>query len=126
MVLGVVLLNVAWNVRSCVMHWSQLAPGHLVVGMLLWLALPLFAVFLLWRARSVGRWILVGLFGLRALAMLLLFVTSGAAASMTHSPGILLTEPCRTWGLDIVFYLAATTWIVASPSIRQLSAKRRG
>ena len=122
LVLGVVLINVLFNVRD----WQQMTVGMYVIRILLWLVLPVFAVFLLWRTRSVGRWILIVLFGIRALAMLLFFATSGAVALVTRIPSMLLLEPCRTWVLELAFYFAAATWFFASPSIRQLSGKRRG
>ena len=119
-VLAVVLLNVAWNARNVVRNWSELTLVHHFLGVLLWLALPLLAVLLLWRGRAVGRWVLVGLFGVRSLGGLLLTLSPIYSVVIRRHPGLLLQEPCRTWVFDTLFYFSATVWLLTSPSVRQV------
>jgi hypothetical protein len=121
-VLAVVALNAVWNARNVVKHWPELTLLHHLLGILLWLVLPLLAVLLVWRGRAAGRWILVCLFGLRALAGLSALTLDYDIVVKCH-PGAFFAEPLRTWVLDTLFYCGATIWLLASPDIRQVCGK---
>lgn len=115
--LNVVLLSVAFNAHVVVLNWPELTLLHHVAGVLLWLLVPFLAVYLLWRGKRTGRWILVGLFGLRAVGSLDSF--RYCLPLIVYDPAILLCAPYRTTFLDILFYSTATTWLLFSPSIRE-------
>jgi hypothetical protein len=122
LVLGVVLLNVALNARHVVHNWPVLTVVHYAIGASLWLILPLWAVFLLWRGRRLGRWILVGLFGLRALIG---FAELGAIGSfLLHDPWVLI-GPYRSVVVDTLFYFGAMAWLISSPGIRSMCSQPR-
>jgi hypothetical protein len=103
--------NVALNAYTTVRNWPELTPIHHLIGVTLWLALPLFAMFLLWRGRPFGRWILVGLFVIRAIGEVLWL------AFIARYPSMLLSGPGLIDALRALFYISATVWLAFSPSI---------
>lgn len=121
-VLGVVLLNVALNANNVVKNWPELTLFHHLIGVILWFILPSWAVFLLWRGRRIGRWILIGLFGLRAVGDLVSLGMIGPL--VVHDPYVLVA-PYGAFVLETLFYFSATTWLVCSPSIRSLGSRQR-
>lgn len=114
-VCGVVLFNVALNARSAVQHWPELTVVHYLIGALLWLALPLLAVLLMWRGKVIGRWLLIGLFGVRGIGEVLFL-----APVVVGHPAMLFDGPFPFYAVQALFYLAATAWLVFSPSVRAL------
>lgn len=118
-VLGVVLLNVAINARSVVRHWPELTFLHYLIGTALWLLLPLVAVSLLYRGKRAGRWILVALFGLRAVAGLI--CAAWWMPLVVRNPSKVFVSPYRDWTIDALFYLIATLWLVFLRRVREIS-----
>jgi hypothetical protein len=114
-VCGVVLVNVALNARSAVQHSPELTVVHYLIGALLWLALPLLAVLLMWRGKGISRWLLIGLFGFRGIVEVLFL----GFVVVAH-PSMLLAGAFRFNAVHALFYLAATAWLVFSPSVRAL------
>lgn len=112
-----VLIHFAMNAWTIGSNWSELSWLHLLSGTAIWFILPLIALYLVSRNRPLGRWILAGLFGLRALGCLSIL----AMVVLPH--GI----PSRgLWGMRLIrniiqglAYGAATTWLLISPMIRQ-------
>ncbi len=82
----VVLLNVVVNAYNVVRNWPELTIFHYAVGTVLWLVLPLLAVFLIWRNRPIGRWLLIVLFGLRVVVGLLQLATDTVKGNGTAHP----------------------------------------
>ena len=122
MVLGIVLLNVALNVRSVVRHWAKLTLLHHLLGITIWLVLPLTGVLLLYQGKAIGRWILVGLLGMRAVIGLLWFGIIVTPLGF-HHPERLVTSLYRDVIIEILVYSLATLWLVFSPGIRQICSK---
>ncbi len=103
----------AWLICS---NWSELTWLHHLFGTVLWFVLPLTAFYLVSRKRSLGRWILVGLFALRALgclSILAMFFSHGVP-----SVPILVTRLIR-YIIQALAYVAATAWLLFSPTMRQ-------
>jgi len=119
LLLCVVLFNVGWNAQKVIRHGPELTPVPLVIGALLWFVLPPLAAFLLWRGWKIGRWLLVGLFGLLVLADVVML---GMYLRIDPDPRfVLFVNPYRT--AETLIYLALTAWLIFSPGIRSLCAQ---
>jgi hypothetical protein len=118
-VLALVLVTMVVNVRQAAQNASQLTIAHHLFSVFLWGVLPSLAAWLIWRGRSAGRWLLVGLFGLRAavcLRVLLLALDAQIVASRT---ALLIREPYFSYVLDVIVFGGATGWLLLSPGFRR-------
>jgi len=116
--LCVVLFNVGGNALKVLRNWPELTLGLFLVGALLWFVLPTLAAFLLWRRWKIGRWILVGLFGLLVVMDLGCLGPYLSFALKTGDWGLLVVMPSRI--VEILVYVGATAWLSLSPGIRGL------
>lgn len=98
-------------------NWPELTWAHYVVGAVLQFALPLAALYLVRRRHSSGRWILVGLFGLRAAGSLLILGTYFSHG--VPSLPLLVTPPILKYILQAFAYGAATAWLMFSRTMRR-------
>ncbi len=122
-VLVLVLVSIVINVRQAAQNAPQLTIAHHLFSGFLWIVLPGFAVWLIWRGRSAGRWLLVGLFGLRAaicLRILLLAVDAQIVASRT---ALLIREPYWSYLLDVIIFGGTAGWLLLSPGFRRRKDK---
>ena len=122
LLLCVVLFNLGWNSLKVLRNWPEMTLGLFVIGALLWFVLPTLAAFLLWRRWRIGRWILIGLFGLLVVADLAILGQYLSLALKTGDWVLLFVKPHRI--VEILLYLAATVWLIFSPGIRSLCSRR--
>ena len=118
LLLCVVLFNLGWNALKVLRNWPEMTLGLLLIGAILWFVLPTLAAFILWRGWRIGRWILVGLFGLLVMVDLGILGQYLSLALKTGNWGLLFVKPSRI--VEIPLYLGATAWLIFSPSIRSL------
>ena len=116
--LCVVSFNLGWNALKVLRNWHEMTLALLLIGALLWFVLPTLAAFLLWRRWRIGRWILVGLFGLLVVADLALLGQYLSLGLKTGNWVYLFAKPW--WIVEIPVYLGATVWLILSPGIRSL------
>jgi hypothetical protein len=107
--LGIVAINLLINVWNAARNWATLTFLHHLIGITLWVVLPIVAVALIFRRRMVGRWILVVLFGGRGVAgasylAWLAFTYKSAFHSWL----------CLAYALEAAFYLASAIWVFVS------------
>jgi hypothetical protein len=121
--LCVVLFNVGWNALKVLRNWPEMTLGLLLIDALLWFVLPTLAAFLLWRRWRIGRWILIGLFGLLVATDLAILGQYLSLALKTGDWVLLFVKPHRI--VEILLYLGATVWLLLSPSIRSLCSQPR-
>ena len=121
--LCVVLFNLGWNALKVLRNWPEMTLGLFMSGALLWFVLPTLAAFLLWRRWRIGRWILIGLFGLLVVADLAILGQYLSLALKTGDWGPFFVKPHRI--VEILLYLGATAWLIVSPSIRSLCSQPR-
>jgi hypothetical protein len=117
--LAVVTFQIALTAVNVVCNWIELTPLHYLIGIPVWVVLPLLAVALIWRRHMFGRWVLVGLFGLHGTGD----VYAIANLASVYSPAI-LSAPGLRHVVNALFYLAVTGWLLFSPSLR--GGRKRG
>ncbi|MGH7192875.1 MAG: hypothetical protein ACREJM_04980 [Candidatus Saccharimonadales bacterium] len=105
-----VLLNIAWNVYRAVRYSAHLTVANHLIGAALWFVLPLVALGLLRRNRRTGRWILIGLFGLRSAVSLYFLADFGLARMFQHPVLLFAIAPHHV--IDALLYTAATAWLL--------------
>ena len=115
------LLTIALNVNSVVHNWRALTPSHYIVGLTLWLALPVIGVYLLLNNRAVGRWVLVGLFGLR-LAMGILDLAQHIR--LIQHDMLLIFSVLRGELLVTGLYAITIVWLASEPALRPAARER--
>jgi hypothetical protein len=101
MALAIVLLNVAFSAYKVVRNLADVltAPdaivvvvGAMLVLWMVWIAVELVAVRLIWRGRAAGRWILVASFGLKGIAQIWLVASS--LPLLVRTPSLSLVRDC--------------------------------
>lgn len=115
---AIVLVNMANNLSILLHSLTRLTIWHHVISGTLWFLLPTLGVMLLWRERPVGRRLLFGLFGFRAV-LASLFV-----ASMVVQHGTQLTlkvKPAQHNLMEAVLYGLAACWFGFSKSVSNIT-----
>ncbi|HJT35283.1 MAG TPA: hypothetical protein VJ783_24875 [Pirellulales bacterium] len=114
----------AWVVMSFVLDalviytsLPELTWAYYAIAAALRFALPLAALYAVWRRRSTGRWILVGVFSMRAAGSLLILATYFSHG--IPSLPLLVTPPILKYIIQALIYGAATTWLLFSRTMRR-------
>jgi hypothetical protein len=58
----------------------------------------------------LGRWILIGLFGLRGICELLLLAP--LVPAVVKYPSLFLSEPCLRGTVHVLFFLGSSAWLL--------------
>jgi hypothetical protein len=103
--LAVVLASFALNGFNLWRNWEDTSLAALVAGLVLWFFLAVLAVFLLWRGRVAGAWILVVLFGIRGATNLVLVATCARQSLLVLHPIVVRHVILGT------FFVASAAWI---------------
>ena len=117
----IVVLTSAINVRSVCQNWVELTLPSIIASTGIWFGLPLVALYLIWRGKTAGRWILVVLFALRV------------AGELAMPVQFCFTVGFHAMLFPLVFnhlivasvYLPAAAWLAFSPSLRRLVVEQR-
>jgi hypothetical protein len=119
-ILAIVLLDVAFSAYKIVRNLSDTltAPdttivviGAILVLWIVWIAVELIAVYLIWRGRAVvGRWILVVSFGLKGIGQICLVVTW--LPLLFHNFSITFVIMLLYNLIQALCYCAATFWLL--------------
>lgn len=111
-----VLMHFVFSAWQIYWNWSMLAWTEFFGIVPFWLASPLAALYLVWRGRSLGRWILIGLFGLRAVGCLLYLAP--LLAHGLRTPPIFAAPPVLANIIQLFAYSAATASLIFSRAMR--------
>ena len=103
--LALVLASFGLNAFNLWRDWEHTAIPALVVLLVLGFVLPVLAIFLLWRGRVAGAWILVISFGIRGLGNLVVLVTHARHIFPVLDP-ILIRHAILG-----AFFVASAVWI---------------
>jgi hypothetical protein len=117
---GILVVSAVINASNVARAWAELTLLNYLVGIALWVALPIVAATLAWRGRPSGRWILVVLFAFRALAEVY-----GVAPLIAIDPSMLFAAPWRRHVVDALFFAGSAAWFLFSPGVRELRSKMR-
>ena len=118
-ILAVVLLDVAFSAYKVVRNLTDMlaAPdatavviGVVLVLWIVWIAVELVAVHLIWRGRSAGRWILVVSCGLKGIGQI--WLAASWLPLLVRTPSIALASPWLYYLIQAICYCGATFWLL--------------
>jgi hypothetical protein len=106
--LVLVLASFGLNAFNLWRDWEHTLLPVLVVLLVLGFVLPVLAIFLVWRGRVAGAWILVILFDTRGVANLVLVVTYARSIFIVLDPIVI------RHAILGAFFVASAVWIALS------------
>jgi hypothetical protein len=114
--LAAILVSVAIDASVMLQPDPDATAYALPIGLIIWGVIPLGAVVMMWRGAPVGRWLLIGLFGVRAVAEIVSIATMWPM--FVGSPPDIIIDPPRIPLLEAALHSVVALWLLLSQRVR--------